>query len=48
MSALALSGQPPELLRRLLRAKDRMDARSHEDWPIARLASVSERTCGVP
>jgi transcriptional regulator GlxA family with amidase domain len=33
--------QSPELLRRLLRAKDRMDAASHEDWPIARLAEVS-------
>lgn len=33
--------QSPELLRRLLRAKDRMDAASHEDWPIERLASVS-------
>ncbi|MCW5300621.1 AraC family transcriptional regulator [Herbaspirillum lusitanum] len=33
--------QSPELLRRLLRAKDRMDAASHEDWPVARLASVS-------
>src|SRR4029453_8436853 len=33
--------QDPELLRRLLRAKDRMDAASHEDWPVARLASVS-------
>jgi transcriptional regulator GlxA family with amidase domain len=29
------------LLRRLLRAKDRMDAASHEDWPVARLARVS-------
>jgi transcriptional regulator GlxA family with amidase domain len=29
------------LLRRLLRAKDRMDAASHEDWPVERLASVS-------
>jgi transcriptional regulator GlxA family with amidase domain len=29
------------LLRRLLRAKDHMDARSHEDWPIRRLARVS-------
>jgi transcriptional regulator GlxA family with amidase domain len=29
------------LLRRLLRAKDRMDAASHEEWPVARLASVS-------
>lgn len=33
--------QDPRLLRRLLRAKDRMDAASHEDWPIPRLASVS-------
>jgi transcriptional regulator GlxA family with amidase domain len=33
--------QSPELLRRLLRAKDRMDAASHEDWPVARLATVS-------
>jgi transcriptional regulator GlxA family with amidase domain len=33
--------QDPELLRRLLRAKDRMDAASHEDWPIERLAKVS-------
>jgi transcriptional regulator GlxA family with amidase domain len=30
-----------ELLRRLLRAKDRMDAASHEDWPVRRLAGVS-------
>ena len=34
-------GQNPLLLRRLLRAKDRMDASSHEDWPIRRLAGVS-------
>jgi len=33
--------QDPALLRRLLRAKDRMDAASHEDWPVARLAEVS-------
>ena len=33
--------QDPKLLRRLLRAKDRMDAASHEEWPVARLASVS-------
>ena len=33
--------QNPELLRRLLRAKDRMDAASHEDWPVPRLARVS-------
>jgi len=31
----------PGLLRRLLRAKDRMDAASHEAWPVERLASVS-------
>lgn len=31
----------PELLRRLLRAKDRIDAASHEPWPVARLARVS-------
>jgi transcriptional regulator GlxA family with amidase domain len=29
------------LVRRLLRAKDRMDAASHEKWPVARLAGVS-------
>jgi transcriptional regulator GlxA family with amidase domain len=34
-------GQDPELLRRLLRAKDRMDAASHEEWPNRRLARVS-------
>lgn len=34
-------GQDPELLRRLLRAKDRMDAASHQDWPVRRLAHVS-------
>jgi len=33
--------QDPELLRRLLRAKDRMDAASHEEWPVHRLARVS-------
>jgi transcriptional regulator GlxA family with amidase domain len=33
--------QDPELLRRLLRAKDRMDAASDEEWPVRRLASVS-------
>ena len=31
----------PALLRRLLRAKDRMDAASHEAWPVKRLAAVS-------
>ena len=34
-------GPDPELLRRLLRAKDRMDVASHEEWPIERLARVS-------
>lgn len=34
-------GQDPEILRRLLRAKDRMDQASHEEWPVARLAKVS-------
>jgi transcriptional regulator GlxA family with amidase domain len=33
--------QDPALLRRLLRAKDRMDAASHEAWPVARLADIS-------
>lgn len=35
------SGQDPKLLRRLLRAKDRMDTASNEDWPVKRLAQVS-------
>jgi AraC-like DNA-binding protein len=35
------TGQDPALLRRLLRAKDRMDAASEEAWPIKRLARVS-------
>jgi AraC-like DNA-binding protein len=35
------ASQDPELLRRLLRAKDRMDAASHEAWPVKRLARVS-------
>ena len=33
--------QDPRLLRRLLRAKDRMDAASSEAWPVERLAEVS-------
>jgi len=33
--------QSPELLRRLRRAKDRIDAASQEDWPVQRLAGVS-------
>ena len=32
----------PMLLRRLLRAKDRIDAASHEQWPVRRLAQVSD------
>jgi transcriptional regulator GlxA family with amidase domain len=36
-----MPGQSPELLRRLLRAKDRMDAASQEEWPVSRLAEVS-------
>lgn len=36
-----MTGQDPQLLRRLLRAKDRMDAASHEAWPVERLAEVS-------
>lgn len=35
------AGQDPALLRRLLRARDRMDAASHEEWPVPRLARVS-------
>jgi len=35
------ASQDPALLRRLLRAKDRMDAASHEEWPVGRLAQVS-------
>ena len=35
------AGLSPLLLRRLLRAKDAMDARSEEDWPIRRLAGVA-------
>ena len=36
-----MKSQDPELLRRLLRAKDRMDGAPHEEWPVARLARVS-------
>ena len=35
------ASQDPKLLRRLLRAKDRMDAACHEEWPVERLARVS-------
>jgi transcriptional regulator GlxA family with amidase domain len=36
-----MARQDPALLRRLLRAKDRMDAASQQDWPVERLAEVS-------
>src|SRR5712675_3451182 len=36
-----MASQDPALLRRLLRAKDRMDAASEEGWPVERLARVS-------
>ena len=36
-----LATQDPRLLRRLLRAKDRIDGASHEAWPVGRLARVS-------
>ena len=39
-----MSGVPedlsPEVLRRLLRVRDRMDAASHQAWPVQRLARV--------
>ena len=31
----------PALLRRLLRAKDHMDAAAHEAWPVQRLAAIA-------
>ncbi len=37
----SMARQDPALLRRLLRAKDRIDAASEEDWPVERLANVS-------
>jgi AraC-like DNA-binding protein len=36
-----MTRQDPELIRRLLRAKDRIDAASHEEWPVTRLAQIS-------
>ncbi|UXH79249.1 helix-turn-helix domain-containing protein [Roseateles amylovorans] len=36
-----LALQDPDLLRRLLRAKDHLDAASHEAWPVHRLAQIS-------
>ena len=41
VSESTVVNQDPDLLRRLLRAKDRMDAASHEAWPVRRLARVS-------
>jgi transcriptional regulator GlxA family with amidase domain len=44
LSGDQMSGKPiqdPMLLRRLLRAKDRMDAASNEQWSVPRLAKVS-------
>ena len=35
------TAQDLRLLRRLLRAKDRMDSASNEEWPVPRLAKVS-------
>jgi transcriptional regulator GlxA family with amidase domain len=35
------TSQDPKLLRRLLRAKDRIDAASHEAWSVRSLARVS-------
>jgi transcriptional regulator GlxA family with amidase domain len=42
MSGSPAPRQDPALLRRLLRAKDRMDAASHEAWTVSRLARVSD------
>src|SRR5215813_610932 len=41
VAVFGVRSQDPLLLRRLLRAKDRMDAASHEAWPVRRLARVS-------
>jgi len=38
---VSASPKDPRLLRRLLRARDRMDAASHEEWPVSRLAEIS-------
>jgi len=40
-AAGSLTDRNLQRLRRLLRAKDRMDAAPHEDWPVSRLAQVS-------
>jgi hypothetical protein len=34
IGAMNASRHDPRLLRRLLRAKDRMDAAAHEEWPV--------------
>ena len=39
--AVSIPAKDPRLLRRLLRAKDRMDSASSEEWPVTRLARVS-------
>jgi transcriptional regulator GlxA family with amidase domain len=41
MMTMASAGRDLQLLRRMLRAKDRMDAAPHEPWPVSRLARVS-------
>src|SRR5687768_1384371 len=38
---VSMASQEPALLRRLLRAKDLMDAASEEYWPVERLANIS-------
>ena len=43
----APASQDPELLRRLLRAKDRMDAASHEDWPVRAAGAREPRLRGA-
>lgn len=35
------TAQYPRLLRRLLRARDRIEAAAHEDWPVQRLARIA-------
>ncbi|AHE53432.1 helix-turn-helix transcriptional regulator [Sphingomonas sanxanigenens] len=40
-TAMGAADRDLKRLRRLLRAKDRMDAAPHEEWPVSRLAQVS-------
>ena len=40
-TARGKTAQSPLLLRRLLRARDRMDSAPHEQWPVQRLAQAS-------